>query len=215
VAALLTRRTGMTSFAMSNSSHRSGGTPGLRPRAGLALRPGRLASRTLGNCRQARLSVPLARLGLMADSRLSVRDREFFLAEPHIAALSVSAGQGRGPLTVPIWYQYAPGGEAWVLTEAGSRKARLIETAGRFTLMVERVMPTTRYVSVEGPVTRTVPGTDELLREIAARYLPPDKVPAYIEFAEAELGEQVAIYLRPERWLTADLGPGAVPPQVT
>jgi hypothetical protein len=51
------------------------------------------------------------------------------------------------------------------------------------------------------------------LREIAARYLPPDKVPDYIEFAAAELGEQVAIYLRPERLLTADLGPGAMPPQ--
>jgi pyridoxamine 5'-phosphate oxidase-like protein len=151
----------------------------------------------------------------MADNSLSVRDREFFLAEPHVAALSVSAGQGRGPFTVPIWYQYTPGGEAWVLTEAGSRKVRLIETAGRFTLMVDRVMPTTRYVSVEGPVTRTVAGTDVLLREIAARYLPPDKVLAYIEFAKAELGEQVAIYLRPERWLTADLGPGAVPPGVT
>ena len=76
-------------------------------------------------------------------------------------------------------------------------------------------MPTTRYVSVEGPVTRTVPETDELLWEIAARYLPPDNVSAYIGFAKAELGEQVAIYLRPERWLTADLGPGAVPPGVT
>jgi hypothetical protein len=146
---------------------------------------------------------------------LSVRDRELFLAEPHVAALSVSAGQGRGPLTVPIWYQYAPGGEAWVLTEVGSRKVQLIETAGRFTLMVERVMPTVWYVSVEGPVARTVPGTDELLREIAARYLPPDKVPGYIEFAKVELGEHVAIYLRPERWLTADLGPGAVPPRAT
>jgi hypothetical protein len=144
---------------------------------------------------------------------LSVRDREFFLAEPHVAALSVSDGQSRGPFILPIWYQYAPGGEAWVLTEAGSRKVRLIETAGRFSLMVERVMPTVRYVSVEGPVTRTVPGTDEMLREIAERYLPPEKVSAYMEFANAELGEQVAIYLRPERWLTADLGPGAVPPR--
>jgi hypothetical protein len=150
----------------------------------------------------------------MADSRLSVRDRELFLAEPHVAALSVSAGENRGPFTLPIWYQYGPGGEAWVLTEAESRKARLIKAAGRFTLLVERVMPTVRYVSVEGPVARTVPGTDELLREIAARYLPSDKVQAYIEFVEAELGEQVAIYLRPERWLTADLGPGDVPPGV-
>ncbi len=96
--------------------------------------------------------------------RLSVRDRELFLAEPHIAALSVSAGLDRGPLTVPIWYQYVPGGEAWVLTPAGSRKARLIEVAGRFTLMVDRVLPTVRYVSVEGPVTRMIPGTDELLQ---------------------------------------------------
>jgi hypothetical protein len=154
------------------------------------------------------MSVPLSTLGLMVDVRLSVHDREAFLSEPHIAALSVSAGQGRGPLTVPIWYQYAPGGEAWVLTEAKSRKARLIEAAGRFTLMVDRIMPTTRYVSVEGPVTRTVPWTDELLHEIAARYLPPERVPAYIEFAETELGEQVAIYMRPERWLSADFGPG-------
>ena len=137
-----------------------------------------------------------------------MRDRELFLAEPHIAALSVSAGPDRGPLTVPIWYQYEPGGEAWVLTEARSRKAPLIEAAGRFTLMVERVKPTVRYVSVEGPVTRIIPGTDKLLREITERYLPPEQVQAYLEFAGAELGEQVAIYLRPQRWLSADLGPG-------
>jgi hypothetical protein len=158
------------------------------------------------------MSVPVFSLRLMTDSRLSVRDRELFLAEPHIAALSVSAGQDRGPLTLPMWYQYAPGGEPWVLTEAGSRKARLIEAAGRFTLMVERTMPTVRYVSVEGTVARVVPGTDELLREITERYLPPEMVPAYIEFANRELGEQVAIYLRPQRWLTADLGPGSTPP---
>jgi Pyridoxamine 5'-phosphate oxidase len=144
----------------------------------------------------------------MADNSLSVRDRELFLAEPHIAALSVSAGPGRGPLILPIWYQYIPGGEAWVLTSAGSRKARLIEAAGRFALMVDRVLPTVRYVSVEGPVTRMVPGTDELLREMTVRYLAPAKVPAYLEYAAAELGEQVAIYLCPQRWLTADLGPG-------
>jgi hypothetical protein len=143
----------------------------------------------------------------MADNRLSVRDRELFLAEPHIAALSVSAGSDRGPVTVPMWYQYEPGGEAWILTTAASRKARLIEAAGRFSLMVDRMTPTIRYVSVEGPVARVVPETDELLREITERYLPPEKVPAYLAFAKAELGEQVVIYLRPERWLSSDLGP--------
>jgi hypothetical protein len=145
-------------------------------------------------------------------TRLSVRDRELFLAEPHIAALSVSAGRDRGPLTLPIWYQYTTGAEPWVLTEAASPKVPLIRTAGRFTLMVERTLPTVRYVSVEGPVARIVPGTDEMMRELVERYLPPDKVPAYLEFAQTELGEQVAIYLRPQRWFTADLGPGATPP---
>jgi hypothetical protein len=144
----------------------------------------------------------------VADNRLSVRDRELFLAEPHIAALSVAAGPDRGPLTVPIWYQYEPGGEPWVLTESASRKFPLIEAAGRFTLMVDRVSPTTRYVSVEGPVSRIVPGTDEMLFEISARYLPPEQVQPYIELAKAEFGEQVAIYMRPQRWLSADLGPG-------
>lgn len=137
---------------------------------------------------------------------LSVYEREQFLAEPHIAALSVSAGSGRGPVTVPIWYQYAPGGEAWVLTSADSWKARLIEAAGRFSLMVDRLAPTVRYVSVEGPVTHTMPGTDELLWEISRRYLPPEQLPGYVEFAKAQLGAQVAIYLQPQRWLSADLG---------
>jgi hypothetical protein len=73
-------------------------------------------------------------------------------------------------------------------------------------------MPTNRYVSVEGPVARIAPGTAEQLREIAERYLPPDQANAYIEWAEAELGDQVAIYLRPERWLTGDMGPGTWPP---
>jgi hypothetical protein len=148
----------------------------------------------------------------MAESRLSVRDRELFLAEPHIAALSVSAGPDRGPVTVPVWYQYVPGGEPWVLMETASRKARLIQAAGRFTLMVQRVVPTTRYVSVEGPVARTVPETDELVREMTERYLPPADVPAYLELAKT-FGEQVAIYLRPQRWLAQDLGPGADPPR--
>ncbi|MBA8822881.1 hypothetical protein FHX42_000210 [Saccharopolyspora lacisalsi] len=137
---------------------------------------------------------------------LTTAEREQFLAEPHVAALSVSAGPNRGPLTVPIWYQYSPGGEAWVLTEADSRKARLIEAAGCFSLMVERVEPTVRYVSVEGPVSRTVPGTGEMLREMSRRYLPAEKAGPYVEFAEAELGEQVAVFLRPQRWLSADLG---------
>jgi len=137
---------------------------------------------------------------------LSETEREHFLAEPRVAALAVAAGPDRGPVTVPVWYQYTPGGEAWVLMSPTSRKARLIDRAGRFSLMVERVEPTARYVSVEGPVTRTAPRTEALLEEMTYRYLPPDKAGAYLEMARRELADEVAVYLRPERWYSADLG---------
>jgi len=136
---------------------------------------------------------------------LSKKEREQFLSEPHVAALSVSAGPDRGPLTVPIWYHYSPGGQPWVLTGLNSHKHKLIETAGRFTLMVERVEPTIRYVTVEGAVAGIAPATDEQSYEMAARYVSADKLQGYLKYAES-YGEQVAIHLEPEHWLSADLG---------
>ncbi|MBF6328006.1 pyridoxamine 5'-phosphate oxidase family protein [Nocardia transvalensis] len=136
---------------------------------------------------------------------LTPQERELFLAEPHIGALSVTAGPGRGPVTVPIWYDYEPGGELWMLTGAESKKAELIKAAGRFSVMAERQEPSVRYVSVEGPVTRITPATDEQHVHMVRRYLPEEKVATYLQFAES-LGPQVVVALRPERWLSADLG---------
>lgn len=137
---------------------------------------------------------------------LSKEERELFLAEPHVAALSVSAGDKRGPLTVPIWYQYTPGGEPWIHTGLGSRKHRLIEAAGEFTLMVDRLEPTVRYVAVDGIVGSIEPATDDELVEMVRRYMPPDKVDGYLEFARREHGEAVRVTMRPVHWLSADLG---------
>ncbi|MDT0341970.1 pyridoxamine 5'-phosphate oxidase family protein [Streptomyces litchfieldiae] len=133
-------------------------------------------------------------------------EREQFLAEPHIAALSVAAGGDRAPLTVPVWYRYTPGSDVRVLTGAHSRKARLIEAAGRFTIMVDRLEPTVRYVTVEGPVTDVTPATRDDLHTVAARYLPPEKVDGYVDFAWEDHGDQVIFHLRPEHWLSSDLG---------
>ena len=133
-------------------------------------------------------------------------EREQFLAEPHVAALSVDAGAGRAPLTLPIWYQYEPGGDIWVMTGLDTRKNQLIQAAGRISLMIDRLEPTIRYVSVEGPVIRTTPATLEQLREISARYLPAEKVDGYVDFAWKNHGEQVVIHMRPQRWVSSDLG---------
>ncbi|MFI9584695.1 pyridoxamine 5'-phosphate oxidase family protein [Streptomyces sp. NPDC052236] len=138
---------------------------------------------------------------------LTREERERFLAEPHIAALAVDAGEeGRAPLTVPIWYQYEPGGDIWIMTGPDSRKGQLIARAGRFCLMVDRLTPTIRYVSVEGPVIDTVPATREQLVELSARYLPAEKVEGYVDFAWKDHGEQVVIRMRPQRWISSDLG---------
>lgn len=138
---------------------------------------------------------------------LTREEREQFLAESHVAALAVDAGEdGRAPLTVPIWYQYEPGGDIWIMTGRDSRKGALIARAGRFCLMVDRLTPTIRYVSVEGPVIETVPATREQLVEISARYLPAEKVDTYVDFAWKEHGEQVVIHMRPQRWVSSDLG---------
>ncbi|MFF3751648.1 pyridoxamine 5'-phosphate oxidase family protein [Streptomyces sp. NPDC002018] len=137
---------------------------------------------------------------------LTREEREQFLAEPHVGALAVNAAEGQAPLTVPIWYQYQPGDDLWILTGRTSRKGRLIGAAGRFSLMADRTEPTVRYVSVEGPVTATDPATRDQLQEMSARYVPAEHLDAYIELATREHGEQVVIRMRPERWYSSDLG---------
>ncbi|GGW40487.1 pyridoxamine 5'-phosphate oxidase family protein [Streptomyces xantholiticus] len=134
-------------------------------------------------------------------------DREKFLAEPLVAALAVDAIEdGRAPLMVPIWYQYEPGGDIWIMTGRNSRKAAAIRAAGRFALMVDRLEPTVRYVSVEGPVVDTVQATREQLVELSARYLEPGKVEAYVDFLWNDDSDQVVIRMRPQRWISSDLG---------
>lgn len=130
---------------------------------------------------------------------MSVEERESYLADVHVAVLSVTAEPGRGPLAVPIWYFYEPGGLVLIRTGANTRKARLIAEAGRFSLCVQDEKPPYRYVSVEGPVVSTKPATEEQHRAMARRYIDD---PAAVEEFVAEMAklDTVAIDLRPERW---------------
>jgi hypothetical protein len=67
---------------------------------------------------------------------MTKQEREGFLADLHVGIISV-AEDGRGPLTVPIWYFYEPGGEVRVVTGGTSRKAQLLRTARRFSLCAQ------------------------------------------------------------------------------
>jgi hypothetical protein len=138
--------------------------------------------------------------------KMSRSEREAFLADVHVGVISV-AEPGRGPLTAPIWYGYQPGGELWIVTERASRKGRLLERVGRFSLCAQTEELPYKYVSVEGPIASIVPSQlerDE--RPLAHRYLGRELGDRYLEStggAEARAGN-VRIALRPERWLTTD-----------
>ena len=82
---------------------------------------------------------------------MTKKGREAFLADLHVAVISI-ADDGHGPLAVPIWYSYEPGGEVRIITGRTSRKGGLLERAGRFSLCVQTETLPYKYVSVEGPI---------------------------------------------------------------
>jgi PPOX class probable F420-dependent enzyme len=137
---------------------------------------------------------------------MSKAEREAFLAATHVAVISI-AEEGRGPLTLPVWYRYAPGGEVRFVTARSSRKLELIRRAGRMSLCVQSETPPYQYVSVEGPVTIDETPDYELdIRQIALRYLGTELGELYLQVTAEEREREgvVAIILKPERWLTVD-----------
>jgi uncharacterized protein len=133
----------------------------------------------------------------------SETERENFLAALHVAVLSVATGNERPPASVPIWYDYVPGGNIRINTGAHSRKAKLIEQAGAVTLVVQREEPPYQYVVVEGTVVDTVsPTPREIREEVAIRYLGDEGGRAFVKSLEGR--DSVLFIVRPDRWLTAD-----------
>jgi uncharacterized protein len=134
---------------------------------------------------------------------LTEAGRQEFLADQHIAVLSVAATDGRPPAAVPIWYDYAPGGDIRINTGAGSRKARLIEEAGVVTLTVQREELPYQYVVVEGTVIdTTIPAPREAQEAIAVRYLGPEGGRAFADRMDGV--NSVLFTIRPDRWITQD-----------
>jgi nitroimidazol reductase NimA-like FMN-containing flavoprotein (pyridoxamine 5'-phosphate oxidase superfamily) len=131
-------------------------------------------------------------------------ERETFLADVHVGVISINA-DARGPLTVPVWYSYEPGGLVSLVTAKSSRKASLIEREQRFNLCAQTETAPYQYVSVEGPVVAVESDVDpEERKAMAYRYLGQDIGDLYLAATEAEAADNVAIRMRPERWLTVD-----------
>ena len=135
-------------------------------------------------------------------STMEEATRQEFLAGLHVGVMGIADGE-RGPLTVPVWYGYEPGGLVTVLTGPDSRKAKLVEAAGRFSLCAQQEELPYKYVMVEGPVVETRDGTYDDTLEMAVRYLGEELGKGY---ADNSGGGSIMISMRPERWYSVDYG---------
>ena len=141
--------------------------------------------------------------------RMTEQERQEFLAEPHVAVLSVAGGGDRPPHTTPVWYGYLPGGNITFFTGTQGRKSRkagLIEKAGALSLTVQHGEFPYRYVTVEGTVVGADrPPSAEQMLAVARRYLPEEQAQWFVK-AELEhpTPEFVLFTVRPDRWLTFD-----------
>jgi len=135
---------------------------------------------------------------------MSRAEREAFLAETHVAVVSV-AQPGRAPLSVPVWYRYEPGGDVRFVTGGRSKKAELIRRAGRLSLLVQSETPPYQYVSVEGPAAvRDDPDFESDVRAVARRYLGEQMGEMYLAATAAEREGSIVVVLQPKHWLTVD-----------
>ena len=134
------------------------------------------------------------------DYRMTQDEREKFLSGLHVAVLSLNRTE-RGPLSVPVWYWYEPGGNLWFETQPNSRKGRLLEVGTRITLCAQDEQPPYAYVSVEGPVIDIAEDDMELHQiPLASRYLGEQAGRAYLDSLPPTQWKRYI--LLPEHWLS-------------
>ena len=132
---------------------------------------------------------------------MTKEEKQDFLAGLHVGVLSLSDNP-KGPLTVPIWYDYEPGGELWFITGPNSLKGKLLKVGVRLSLMAQSEEPPYKYVSIEGPVVSIDEATNNDLLAMAIRYLGKDGGEQYAKNSES--GGGVIVRVKPERWLSVD-----------
>ena len=139
---------------------------------------------------------------------MTATEREAFLADPHVAIISIEAVD-RGPITVPLWYHYAPGSDVGVWMDGSSLKVRRLRAVNRFSLCVHHTERPYRYVSVEGPVLDIVPiDWARHVQPLVARYLDPAKTEAYLKGLGGPEGIRGDVWVRmqPRHWRAEVLG---------
>jgi nitroimidazol reductase NimA-like FMN-containing flavoprotein (pyridoxamine 5'-phosphate oxidase superfamily) len=141
----------------------------------------------------------------MSDTKMTVEEREDFLTKPWVAVISIPE-QNRGPLAVPVWYLYEPGGDFCIWTGPKTRKGILLRSAERISVCIQDQSPPYKYVSVEGPVRIEPMDFERYVRSMAYRYFNPEQAERYlVEIGGAAgVAKDILVRIKPERWLTVD-----------
>lgn len=135
---------------------------------------------------------------------MTAQERQEFLAGAHIGVVAVNRAD-RAPLAVPVFYDYAPGGEVLIWIDRGSVKEHLFREAGRFSICAQVETPPYKYATAEGPVIAIDQApTEEQALGIMGRYLPAGDAAHWVE---DNLGpSSLLVRMRPEKWLSMDYG---------
>jgi nitroimidazol reductase NimA-like FMN-containing flavoprotein (pyridoxamine 5'-phosphate oxidase superfamily) len=137
---------------------------------------------------------------------LTRAEREEFLAGVHVGIVTV-VEPGRGPLSVPVWYRYEPGGEILLVTRPEARKAKLLTPGARVAFCVQTEDLPPKYVSIQGRVAAAEPADIARdLKPVVRKYLGTEVGDAYIDGTRPNGTNEIAVRIRPERWFSRDFG---------
>jgi len=133
-------------------------------------------------------------------------EREAFLAGVHVGVLSIDE-PGRGPLSVPVWYLYEPGGEIVVVTRPEARKARLLAVGARVAFLVQSEEMPPKYVTIQGRVVAAEPAdVSRDVKPVVRKYLGAEVGDAYVDNTRPNGTNEVVVHIRPQHWYSRDFG---------
>lgn len=147
----------------------------------------------------------------MSATSMTIEERQSFLSLPLIAVISIPHAE-RGPLTVPVWYRYEPGGDVCVWTSRKTRKAQLLSESQHISICIMDPKPPYKYISIEGTFSIEPVQFERDVRPMALHYYGPDRGERYLKTIGGADGvkNDILVRIHPEHWLTADyskLGP--------
>ena len=139
-------------------------------------------------------------------AEMTTSERDDFLSEVRVGVLAIERDD-KGPLCAPVWYRYSPHVGFEIAMAYASAKSILLRRHGAATICIHDEQLPYRYVTAEGEASvelLTPEGRDDLLRDIAIRYLGEDLGNQY---ADAFPGhEEAKVTITPRRWRTDVLG---------